>query len=182
MCGFDVRAVMPGSDREVIFEKIHAALALIEARDLRRCSYLRRDLPRISIVGLPSSIGQCHYSIGMCVLDYDYITSDNTGVVQVAQVLIHEGAHARLRRAGFTYDEGRRPRIERICIREEAAFARRVPGAEELAHEAESELTRPDSAYSDEARRRRDLAALKELGWLGKVGCLIGKICFRERR
>ncbi len=168
--GFDVRAFMPGrNERDVIFGKIDRALELLSAHDPRRFEYLRRDLPRIFVGVTPAAVAQCISSIGMCVLDHDYVVSEDTTAAQLAQTFVHEGAHARLDRAGFRYGEMFRARIERICFLEEAAFARRLPGGARLVEEAESNLERPEGFYSNSERRRREIEVLKSLGWIGRV-------------
>ena len=168
--GFEVRAMLPDRrEREVIFGKVAAAVSLIAEHDRRRFAYLLRHLPRVWVVGLPAAIAQCHHNLGMCVLDFDYVTAESTSAGHLAQTLIHEGAHARLARAGFSYNEPARPRIERICVRQEAAFARRLPGATQLVGEAEERLQYRDELFSNRARRDRELVALRDLGRLGRL-------------
>ena len=181
MSGFDVRALLPDRrERTVIFEKVAAAVALLAEHDERRLQYLRRDLPRVWVFGLPAAIAQCRYELRMCVLDFDYVTSDATTPAHLALTLVHEGAHARLARAGCRYHEAARGRIERVCVRQEAAFARRIPGADRLVDEAEERLENPDELFSNRARRERELAALHELGHLGRLGYRLAAL-FRRR-
>ena len=87
---------------------------------------------------------------------------------------MHEGAHARLLRAGVGYAEPARARVERICVGQEAAFARRLPDGAALVAEALARRDAPARArpelYSNRAQRARALAwprrELRELGRL----------------
>jgi hypothetical protein len=60
---------------------------------------------------------------------------------RLAATLVHETVHLRVTRLGVPYASSLRERIERLCIREEAAFLRKIPeGGEEFAKEVEEEL------------------------------------------
>jgi hypothetical protein len=179
--GFDIRALLPDrQERLRLFPKVADALQLIGTHDQRRFAYLKRDLPRIWVVGLPAAIASCHAKIGLCALDFDYVVDPATSAGQVAQTLVHEGAHARLARAGIASDETRRPRIERICIRQEIALARLLPGGTDLVVASESRLQYPDAFYATRAYRERELAELRDLGVLGRAAYHVARALRRD--
>jgi hypothetical protein len=102
----------------------------------------------------------------MCQLCESWLASDSTTVAQVALTLVHEGVHARLCRLGFAYDDTRtRFRIERVCVRGEAAFARRLPDSTCVGAQVEQEmLDMSGSEFTDAAFANRRVSALRELG------------------
>jgi ATP phosphoribosyltransferase regulatory subunit HisZ len=70
------------------------------------------------------------------------------------------------------YTEDIRDRVERICIKSEIAFAKRLPDGQKLVEMAESKLKRPKSFYTDVQHQQRNLDALAELGkknWLARI-------------
>ena len=115
----------------------------------------------------------------MCLLDFAFVTAAETSAMQLAQTFVHEGAHARLDRAGFGYAEHMRGRIERICVLQEAAFARRVPGAESLVVDAEERLQAPDEQFSNRAQRERERQVLEELGLVGRLAYRVSQVVRR---
>jgi hypothetical protein len=174
--GFDVRALMP-QHREwsVIRDRLDAALGLLERHARPRYQMLQRDIQRVWVTGIPSQ-GAFIADRAMCVLDFDFVTTEVTRPEEVALTLIHEGTHARLRRAGFGYDARIRPRIERLCIGSELVVARRLPGAADLADDASQRLAWDDDTWSAESIRGRHIDALQELGWAGRLGYRMAKV------
>src|SRR5579872_1082963 len=57
----------------------------------------------------------------------------------------------------------------------ELVVARRLPLADDLVDETLKCLAWDDAAWSSVAMRERDMAALKDLGWPGKLGYWIGQ-------
>ena len=177
--GFDLRAVLPtATDAALIQLRIGAALALIETHAPRLHAYLRRDLPRI--FALPThNIAMCLGAVGICVLQFDYVIASDTTAEMLALTLVHEGAHARLERAGFEYREGQRARIERLCVRTELALAKRLPGADALVTDAERRLAYAPEMWTNEAFRKRTEHSLKRLGMSGAIGYQIVRVLQR---
>lgn len=181
--GFDVRALLPDrGERAAIFGKVDAALALLAAHDPLRYGYLRRDVRRIWVTGLPAATAQYLAELGMCVLDFDYVAAAATTPEHVAQTLVHEGAHARLRRAGFGYGEAVRARVERVCVGQEAALARKLPGGAALVADAEARLEYPAGFFTNAAGRQRELAELPRLGRGARLAFWLARALGRLRR
>jgi hypothetical protein len=102
---------------------------------------------------------------------------------------VHEATHGHycLRRIG--YPAALRHRIERICMREQLAFARTLPGAHELCAQLERNLSLAPSVWTSEAFKQRYLDGEREtarqLGipdWVIKSALIIGAGSTRLRR
>ena len=180
---FDARATFPGADEmEPIRGRIAAALSLIKSVAPVRYQCLRRDLPKV-LVGATHNRAECLFPVGICLLQFDYVTAADTTPERLALTLVHEGTHARLARAGFGYAEAVRPRVERLCIASEVIVGRRFPGGEALVAGAERRWAQSDATWSDAAFHRRGIDALEELGLEGRIGYWIGKaLTFFRRR
>ena len=91
-----------------------------------------------------------------------------TRAMEVAATIVHEATHAWPDHHGSAFVAARRQRIEAICYRAEAAFARRVPSAEDLValYEACADfvLEQSEDDWSDAALRDRQAEALREFG------------------
>ena len=86
-----------------------------------------------------------------------YTASDKIGGVQLASswlmdssdlllasVFVHEATHLRVRRYGIKYNADMRSRIERLCVKQQAGFLRKVhDGGEDLAALYEEALESP---------------------------------------
>jgi hypothetical protein len=105
----------------------------------------------------------------MCVIDFDYAVDSDTSSEELALTIVHEGTHARLRRHGFGYDETIRARIERICIRNELAVARRFSDSGDLVEMKERSLAWDDKEWSDETIDREDAEYVRALGWAARI-------------
>ena len=141
---------------------------MIELHSPVRFRYLQRDIQRIWITQIPSRAAFLH-GFGMCVIDFDYATDSDTTSEELALTLVHEGTHGRLRQCGFGYDETIRARIERICIRNELAVARRLPESDDLIEMKEGRLAWEDKEWSDETLAREDVEYLRGLGWFARL-------------
>jgi hypothetical protein len=180
--GFDARvAPSTAAEREYIREKLHAALQLIQLHAPVRFAYLRRDVLRIYVGPIPA-LGQWITDAKMCALNFDYLQRSSTVPGRLALTIIHEGMHARLRRAGFGYDESVRARIEDLCICAEVIVARRVPDGGQLAMDAEQRRTSFDAEFwTNAAHHERMRVASEAYGWLGRLGFQIGELLLRLR-
>ncbi len=106
-----------------------------------------------------------------CRIHDALIDDPDVSDLSIASVLVHEATHARLDHCGFGYDEAERDRIEKVCLRREMAFAKRVPGAtldgrveETLAHERDySDASLDEMAVAD---GRKQLAELGTPRWI----------------
>ena len=69
--------------------------------------------------------------------------------------IMHEATHARIIDRGIQYHVKNRDRIEGACVRQEALFARRLPGGDALAEAELAKLDRP--WWSDESLQEGQL-------------------------
>ena len=81
------------------------ALGLIKTYDRIRYDRLLRDLDRIFIRVLPSSIASFNHSLNACQLDERFVLDEKSGPELIASVIVHEATHARLMRCGIGYEE-----------------------------------------------------------------------------
>jgi len=104
---------------EDVVEKVSAALRLIRQVSARRYRRMIHDLRRI----LVSDVGTSSYSFvtKMCILDLQIVRKKSYGYV--ALILVHEATHARLYHAGIPTWQSIQGRVERLCVREQIAFA-----------------------------------------------------------
>jgi len=111
------------------------------------------------------------------VMDPEIVPAD------LAATIAHECAHAWLPSRGIPSEPLLRHRVEAICYRQEAAFARTVPGAEALAEYYERRAIRTleegPEPYSDARERERTVRALKQLGAPRWVVWLVGRLAAR---
>ena len=109
-----------------------------------------------------------HRDARLVKLTEKYVGAASTHAAHLAATVVHEAAHARLEESGVRYTADQRRRIEAICVRAEARFARRLPGGEELAayyrDSAARILDDSDERWSDAAFRGRVLKSLLALG------------------
>ena len=127
-------------EAEPILRRIEQALLLIKRYDRIRYDRLLRDLQRVWVLLLPSSIAIFEYKIYTCEIDTRYCLAETTTPELLAAAIVHEATHARLWRRGIRYEEAQRPRIEEICVRREIAFAAKLPNGETARDQAERTL------------------------------------------
>jgi hypothetical protein len=120
-----------GNDEEQIVAKVEAALRLIMRVDGRRYTVLSQYVQAVVCTRGVVALGQYLRAARVCLVDTDYIRR-TIEPEQLAVVIVHEASHARLHRAGIRYGRNRESRIERICVREELRFARKIPDAKKL--------------------------------------------------
>lgn len=73
----------------------------------------------------------------------DVATLTSQGVRELSLKIVHEATHARIHRSGIAYDPELRSRIETMCVKEEIAFAGRLPDPVGLIHDAQRKLAEP---------------------------------------
>ena len=127
-------------EAEPILRRIEEALLLIKRYDRIRYDRLLRDLQRVWVLLLPSSIAIFEYGIYTCEIDTRYCLAETTTPELLAATIVHEATHARLWRRGIRYEEAQRPRIEEICLRREIAFGAKLPNGEAVRDQAERTL------------------------------------------
>lgn len=109
-----------------VFARVEDALQLIAKHGPRFSARLRRDVKRLLFADV--SGGTYLAGLRTCLIGIGF--ARRVSSLDLAMMIVHEAAHARLSRAGFRYRGERRERIERICVEAELAFAERVPGSE----------------------------------------------------
>jgi len=133
---------------------------------------------QILVLGMDEerSIGEWRLNSRLIRLNQAYIARADTQPADVASVIVHEATHAWLDDLGFEYGANFRQRIEAICYRASAAFARRIPDGGDLAavHErcAEMVLEQSRDEWSTATRRVQGLTELRNLGapdWLVRL-------------
>jgi hypothetical protein len=152
------------------FPAVRDAIQLLATHDPRRFARLRQDLDYIIVARTPvSPVAEYWPNLRACLLDATFAAAQPPGIAALS--IVHEAAHARLWQAGVRYDEALRGRVEHCCVREELAFARRVPDGAELETAARRKLH--DHAYwNDAAMRARRLERLESHGvprWLVRL-------------
>lgn len=147
-----------GISTDMIRNRLTAAMATIQQYDPRRARRLNKDLRRFLVTDAEG--GEFVPAIYACVLSSSFIARANPD--ELATLIVHEGAHARLWANGIRYSGSLRERIERRCVHEEIEFASRLPSAKELVEGAQARLSRTWWTEQNELERR--LRQLKQLG------------------
>lgn len=164
------------------FHKVDQALQAIAEYDRPRYAHIRKDMQRIWIGPIPSyARGQWIEELRLCMLRDTFVGSNEVSVAYVAALIVHEGVHARLFRTGVEFDERTRPRIERLCIESQIAFAHKHPDGASLLGIFEENLRRADSWWSDQRLRSVQLRALKRMGTPRRLRWLLDRAT-RDRR
>lgn len=131
------------SEPEVVLQRVESALCLIKTYDRLRYDRLIRDLERVWVMALTHPMGSFNQALNACMLDPRFVMAEKSSLEMIASVIVHEATHARLMRCGIGYEEGIRTRVEAVCLRQELAFAKKLPNGEEVHEQAESVLESP---------------------------------------
>jgi hypothetical protein len=134
-------------------EKVGQALRLIKAYDPRRYARVLKGLDRVLVGLIPGNIAQFRTDTRTCEIDARFVFSYSPE--KLATVIVHESTHGKLRQLNIGYSEAMRDRVEKVCVRQEFAFASKLPNAEEMRKALESERLRPATEWTDEAFRKR---------------------------
>ena len=173
LAGICIGTLLPQFPRRTLLAKTRAALELIADHDPRQFARLNQLAAGIFIFEKPGTLGTWLHGPKLILLSEEFIgTPENTDAA-VACVIVHETTHAWLEARGIRYRPERRRRIEAICYRAEAAFARRLfDGAalqEHYEERAKDVLAQGDEDWSDAAFLVNDATRLRSLGvpeWL----------------
>lgn len=135
--------------------KVRRGLEYLKAYDPRRYRRLRQDVDRIVVIHQAGP----HYDhrIGAIVLRGK--TFARKPIPEVALTLVHEATHARIQAWGIEYVPEIRGRIEHACIRQEIAFARRIPQGEKFAEGSRKALQQP--WWTEERLHDKQLAEME---------------------
>jgi len=167
-----IAMLFPDKTCPAVFSKIDQALNLISETDPRRYLQIRRDVKKIWVSPAPGCCAQWMDELQICILDRDYFCQADVLPPEVALAIVHESTHARLDRLKIQYTEDIRERVERVCIKSEIAFAKRLPDGQKFVDIAESRLQIPKSYWTNAQFQQRDLDTLAELRkktWLARI-------------
>jgi hypothetical protein len=126
---------------------------------------MRRDVSRLLVTSVQIADAQFDPHTRTCLLDQSFVCSREVSATQLAAVIVHEATHARLFAAGVGYPPELRPRIERLCLREELALALLLPDGELAAQRAQRGLDLPDATWDAAAIVDRHIAVVRSWGW-----------------
>ncbi len=177
----------PESNPDDILHRVAQALLLIKTYDPCRYDRLRRDLVRIWVRLLSGEMGCFNRRLRACELDPRFVLQSSVTPSEIAAVITHEAAHARLDQCGIHYTEDKRHRIEYVCHRQEIAFAKRLPDATAVRQRAERLLSMPPEFWDDttwDESIEENIKALRYLGvpeWLLSV-FRTGRVLIRKVR
>ena len=118
----------PDVDTADALARLDLALGLVAEHVPHRFRHLRRDVQRLVVRRYPCR-GAYDPATGDCLVELTFVVNRDFTPAQVAATIVHEGAHARLHRLGFSLDMADRERQERFCRRAEIEFGSRAPGA-----------------------------------------------------
>jgi hypothetical protein len=139
-------------------ERAHAALDLIRENDARRLPRIRRELRWLAFTDVPGA-GYVPL-LRVCRVESKEVIDQDPA--WLAMIIVHEATHARLCRMGIRDGPFQRERVERACVREELAFARRMGGQEYYIAHIEKGLHTP--WWTPAALRTRRNEGLRRLG------------------
>ena len=156
--GFDLVVFSGERYADTFFATIRSALDMIAITDPRRFTRIQRSLRRFALV----ESGGDFYDHDLHTYVVDLPSMVARSVAEVAMAIVHESTHARIREFGVKRLPTNEARIERACVRQEIAFAMRLPEASVLAELAERKLQR--EWWSPENMSRRDVMMLRSVG------------------
>lgn len=113
-----------GVREELSVERIEDALKVLEAVAPWRVRRLARDVRRLLAfpTGRHQADGTYIHLYRLCLLNPPYIGRADVGPLEVAQLIVHEATHARIRGRGIRMSRKNRQRIEAVCRRAEHHF------------------------------------------------------------
>ena len=110
-----------------MLSKLEAALEMISHFAPHRIKRIHHQVKAIWVFIAKPYIAEWQGDIPACILDHDYIYSEQTTPEQISATIMHEATHARVQLAGIDYEEKLRARIERLCVRTELWLTKRFP-------------------------------------------------------
>lgn len=141
----------------VFFGRVRRALELIARYDPRLLGRIQRDVRCIGGI----QAGQHQYRDGVRLIWLSYPDVLAGSAANLAMTIVHEATHGRIANCGIAYRVEDRGRIERACVRQECAFARRLPGGDELAERMLQRLE--EQWWTPRAKHQSTLRALRAI-------------------
>ncbi|PZM15591.1 hypothetical protein [Rhizobium tubonense] len=145
--------VFSDGDQHEVLSRVQGALALIKRHDANRYERVIASFDRIWISYLFGAVGRYLPEQKRCQLDPLFVLS--SPIEFIASTIVHEATHARLFNVGIPYSFENRHRVEKVCIRQEMLFARRIPEAEELRKRISEKLLLDPEVWSKETSAER---------------------------
>jgi hypothetical protein len=133
--------------------RVSEALQLIKTYDPYRYRRVLREIDRILVCLLPDNAAAFVPELRRCLVDPRYIRSCSPEFL--ASAIVHEATHGALIRRNIGYSEELRHRVEKVCMRQELAFARKIPHGQELRQTIERSLERAPEFWADEVVSKR---------------------------
>jgi hypothetical protein len=173
-CGIELRAMsVPQGMEELFYARVRVALVLIEKYEPRRLVRIRRD---ISAIGGVAGGADGWYQVAARSILLSWPAVLRSTSAELAMTIVHEATHARIESLGVRYEEPLRTRIESLCVAQEAAFARTLPGGELLADRALEKLSRPWWSPEDLLLWRMEFGRAHNVPqWLLKFAVMVGR-------
>jgi len=155
--------VFMDDQEEAILARLVEALALIKIYDPYRYRRVLREIERVWGYPLPSAWAVWQQTLKRCVVDPRFVLSASTALI--ASAIVHEATHGTLTRRYVGYAETLRERVEKVCMRQELAFASKIPDGDELRRNIERRLASMTSGWlSDAALQDRRAKGEFEMG------------------
>ncbi len=161
--GVEIRVRLVNGERRPYAQMVATALGLIARHDPLRLARIRRDIRVILVSALvtPGNAGEYNRRHSVCMLDDSAILTAPAALV--ALWIVHEATHARV--AALAPKAENITRIERICAKQELAFATKLPGSEQLQESLRDAVAKTSEVdYSHVGMAARGLAALEQKG------------------
>ena len=144
-----------------VLHRVNGALQVIKTYDPYRYKRVLRETHRVWVHYLPGNPAEFATELRRCLLDPRFVLSSSPEII--ASAIVHEATHGKLGRYNIGYSEEIRHRVEKVCMRQELAFARKLPNGEELRQRVDRRLAFPPELWTSEAmyqRRRAGVIAL----------------------
>ena len=146
-----------------ILGRLVEALKLIKTHDPYRYRRVLREIERLWAHPLPWEWAIWLPALKRCVVDPRFVLSASTAFI--ASAIVHEATHGTLTRRHVGYAETLRERVEKACMRQELAFASKIPDGDELRRNIERRLASVTSGWlSDAALQDRRAKGEFEMG------------------
>jgi hypothetical protein len=166
----------PDIDSAHVFERLDAALALIERYQPSHFRRMHRDFSRIQVRRFPCR-GAYFPETRTCLVELTFVVNPEFTPTQVAATILHEAMHARLDNAGVKYETTSAAKHERFCRRAEVEFGMVAPDGAPVVERALASLESADDEVApaidwDVAGRRvadADSAALQAPDWMKRA-------------
>ena len=159
-----IPVIVARESADVQLERVTAALGLIAEHGPRRLSGMQSQFASILVwYGVAPASGSYHPAQRVCALSSEFVEEPDTTPVRIAMTLVHEAEHARIRQRGEKVSVSKYQE-EWLCAGAAVAFARKVPGAKDIADRYSRRLEQISEIYSPAAAVKRSEDGLRDFG------------------